>query len=108
MSRARPLVQQEQADNRKVWLLLCGGAAGLFAATLLLENNSSFFPSIARANQALSNPESSQSGPASAASTSFEQTEAELQAKELEERSQAAVLKGLQAARSRVTESDRQ
>ena len=37
----------------KVWLLLAGGAAALFGATIVIENNANFFPAIARANLAM-------------------------------------------------------
>ena len=40
-------------DKNKVWLILLGGAAGLFGITLAVESQSGLFPAIARSNQML-------------------------------------------------------
>ncbi len=48
---ARTLPKQE-VDKGGVWKVFIGGAVTLFLTTLALENNSSLFPAIARANQA--------------------------------------------------------
>ena len=49
---ARPLAAQPVRKD-KVWLLLAGGAAALFGATIALENNEQLFPAISRANRAM-------------------------------------------------------
>jgi hypothetical protein len=41
--------------NTQVWVVFIGGAASLFIATVLVENNGAWFPAIARANQFLAN-----------------------------------------------------
>ena len=50
---AKPLPKQDYIDKGKVWTVFIGGAAGLFLLTVAAENNSSWFPAIARANQAM-------------------------------------------------------
>lgn len=49
---ARPIAAQTVHKGR-VWLLLGGGSALLFGATIVVENNESFFPAISRANKAM-------------------------------------------------------
>lgn len=49
---AKPITVQTVHKGR-VWLLLGGGSALLFGATIVVENNESFFPAIARANKAM-------------------------------------------------------
>lgn len=49
MARALP---KPEIDKAKVWTTFIGGAAVLFLTTIALENNSSLFPAIAKANQA--------------------------------------------------------
>ena len=51
-SLARPLKAQT-VNKGKVWLVFVLGAAGLFGAAVLLENNERFFPAISRANKAM-------------------------------------------------------
>ena len=51
-SLARPLKAQT-VNKGKVWLVFILGAAGLFGAAVLLENNERFFPAISRANKAM-------------------------------------------------------
>ncbi len=53
MSAAKPIPQQ-QVNKGKVWLIFVLGAASLFGAAVVLENNSTFFPAISRANRAMS------------------------------------------------------
>ena len=48
---ARPLKKQA-IDKGQVWTTFIGGAVVLFLGTLAIENNSAFFPAIARANKA--------------------------------------------------------
>lgn len=50
---AKPLPKQEYIDKGKVWTIFIGGAASLFAITVAAENNKSWFPAIARANEAM-------------------------------------------------------
>lgn len=52
MDQAQPM-QARPYDKGKVWLVLIGGATGLFALTVAAENSSSLFPAISRANQAM-------------------------------------------------------
>ena len=49
MARALP---KPQIDKTKVWTTFIGGAVVLFLGTIAIENNPTFFPAIARANQA--------------------------------------------------------
>lgn len=51
-SLARALPQQK-VDKGKVWLIVVAGAVSLFGAAILLENNETFFPAIAKANKAM-------------------------------------------------------
>lgn len=50
---AKPLPKQENIDKGKVWTVFIGGAASLFLVTVAAENNKSWFPAIARANEAM-------------------------------------------------------
>eukprot|EP00775_Hariotina_reticulata_P012243 gene12243-12380_t len=50
MARALP---KQQIDKGKVWVVFIGSAASLFIMTVLAENNSSWFPAIAKANAAM-------------------------------------------------------
>jgi len=50
MARALP---KQQIDKGKVWVVFIGSAASLFILTVLSENNSAWFPAIARANAAM-------------------------------------------------------
>ncbi|KAK9830417.1 hypothetical protein WJX72_011648 [[Myrmecia] bisecta] len=50
--QARSLPKQ-QVKKGEVWLVFLLGAASLFGATVLLENNENFFPAISKANKAL-------------------------------------------------------
>lgn len=113
LSAAKPLTQTQANNKGKVWLIMVGAASGLFAATLLVENNTNFFPAIKRANTAMAaqrqaageGAEAAAAGEAGASTGSeAKQTfeEAEMQA-----RSEEAVLKGLQAARDRVSQSEK-
>jgi hypothetical protein len=44
----------KQAVNKgKIWIIFLLGATGLFGAALAIEKNSTFFPAIAKANQAM-------------------------------------------------------
>ena len=49
---AKPLAQPK-VDKGRVWLIFLVGAGGLFAGTVLLENNESLFPAIAKSNKVL-------------------------------------------------------
>mmetsp|Transcript_26162 Transcript_26162/g.66010 ORF Transcript_26162/g.66010 Transcript_26162/m.66010 type:complete len:265 (-) Transcript_26162:132-926(-) len=51
--QAKPLVLKQKVDKDKVWALFIGGAVVLFTTTIALENNTSLFPAIARANKAM-------------------------------------------------------
>ncbi len=51
-SLAKPL-RAQSVNKGKVWLVFVLGAAGLFSAAVLLENNERFFPAISRANKAM-------------------------------------------------------
>jgi len=51
--KARPLTLQQPVDKKTVWTLFIGGAIVLFGTTVVLENNASLFPAIARANKAM-------------------------------------------------------
>jgi hypothetical protein len=94
----------EGVNKGKVWLLLCGGAAGLFATTLLVENNEAWFPAIARANKQMSSTASEGDDGKVADST----PEGEEETIDVDSRAEAAVLEGLKAARDRVQERPRQ
>lgn len=52
LQAARPLPQRP-VDKGRIWLVLIVGASALFGATVLLENRASWFPAIAKANQAM-------------------------------------------------------
>jgi hypothetical protein len=97
LNQAQPLKSTEPVNKGKVWLLLCGGAAGLFVATLLIENNTAWFPAIARANvQMTSSREQEESDQETDAGADISQ------AIDVDARAEAAVLQGLKAARDRV------
>jgi hypothetical protein len=114
LQRAKPLTETQAVDKGKIWLVLCGGAAGLFAATVLLENMSMFFPAIARANQAMA--ASKKAGTADdnvdpsidvdTASMPPPDTEAIQREREIDAKSEQAVLAGLKAARERVMKDE--
>jgi hypothetical protein len=96
---ARPLPKQ-QIDKPKVWTTFVGGAAVLFLTTIALENNSSLFPAIAKANQA-----------ASEAKKKMEEVEKKSKQEEAEyqevSRQSALVEAGLREAKERlITASD--
>jgi hypothetical protein len=40
---------------QQVWVVFIGGAASLFIATVLVENNAAWFPAISRANKFIAN-----------------------------------------------------
>lgn len=108
LQAAKPLKGGPVVNKGKVWLLLCGGAAGLFAATVIAENNSKLFPAIARANQAMQDyRDRQQEGDKSpgAQSTSVPATVSESVPQELSS-TEDAVLKGMQAARERAAKKD--
>jgi len=50
---AAPLPKSDKLDKGKVWIVVIGGAAALFATTLLAENNEAWFPAISKANRAM-------------------------------------------------------
>jgi hypothetical protein len=109
MQRAKPLTQQRPVNKGKVWLLLCGGAAGLFAATLLVENWAGLFPAVARANQAMAaqkgaSEEKLQEQDSVSTEVAVAQPEARKSKADMQARSEQAVLEGLKVARERVTE----
>lgn len=58
-SLARALPQQK-VEKGKVWAVFILGAAGLFAGTILLENNEKLFPAISKANKAMAMARQSQ------------------------------------------------
>ncbi|GMH42941.1 hypothetical protein BSKO_10863 [Bryopsis sp. KO-2023] len=49
---AQPL-QKQEIKKSEIWLVFVVGTASLFGATLVLENNSSLFPAISKANKAM-------------------------------------------------------
>jgi hypothetical protein len=51
-SFARTLPKQK-VNKGKIWVIFLLGATGLFGAALAIERNTTFFPAIAKANQAL-------------------------------------------------------
>lgn len=51
-SLAKPL-RVQTVNKGRVWLLFILGASSLFGATILAENNETFFPAISRANKAM-------------------------------------------------------
>lgn len=51
-SLAKPL-QQQSVNKGKIWLIFLAGATGLFGAAVAIEKNSTLFPAIAKANQAM-------------------------------------------------------
>ena len=53
VTEAAKALPKQQFDKNKVWLILLGGAAGLFGLTVLLESQSGLFPAITRSNQLL-------------------------------------------------------
>ena len=113
LQAAKPLKGGPVVNKGKVWLLLCGGAAGLFAATVIAENNSNLFPAIARANQAMQEYRDKQQeedqNPAlqsNAQSTSVPTTVSESVPQELSSSTEDAILRGMQAARERVAKKD--
>jgi hypothetical protein len=112
MQAAKPLKEAE-VNKGKVWLLLCGGAAGLFVTAVIAENNDKLFPAIARANQAMQEyrqqrdeearaPDSQQDQPTVIEPT----TTIDPIPQELSSSTEDAVLRGIQAARERVSKKD--
>ncbi len=59
LSAAKALKEQEVPKGR-VWLLLAGGSAVLFGATVFLEKSTQLFPAISKANQAMSQSRTAQ------------------------------------------------
>ncbi|WPT13376.1 hypothetical protein PSENEW3_00001217 [Picochlorum sp. SENEW3] len=51
-SKAKPFKKQE-VNKGRIWLLFVLGASSLFGVTVLVENNSAWFPAIAKANKAM-------------------------------------------------------
>lgn len=104
---AQPLVAQKAVDKTKVWIVLCGGAAGLFALTILAENTKAVFPAISRANEALAAQRSKRSEPAPDPAAPPSQPvqgswiEDDASEKQPPDSAEQAVLAGLQAARER-------
>lgn len=103
---AQPLVAQKPVDKTKIWVVLCGGAAGLFALTVLAENMKQLFPAIARANEALAaqrtGPSKPAAEPAETPDTSQDKwIDTDASPKQPSDSSEQAVLAGLQAARER-------
>lgn len=111
METAKPLKKAE-VNKTKIWLLLCGGAAGLFALAVLAENNENLFPAIARANQAMQEYRGQKEGDSNdaqeqqqATSVPATATTPETVPEELSS-TDDAVLRGMQAARERVSKKD--
>ena len=52
VTAAKPL-QVQKVNKGRIWLLFVLGASSLFGATILLENNETWFPAISRANRAM-------------------------------------------------------
>lgn len=112
-----PPLSQRPVSKAKVWTVLCGGAAGLFALTILAENSKTFFPAISRANDALASQKTkAEEQPATPGPTSdFPPTLDQVQdttaasspsidstaSSKAQDSSEEAVLAGLQAARER-------
>jgi hypothetical protein len=51
-AKAQPF-QKVEVNKGRVWLLFVLGASSLFGVTVLVENNSAWFPAISRANKAM-------------------------------------------------------
>jgi len=83
----------------KVWLLLAGGAAALFGATIVIENNANFFPAIARANLAMRTNRNKQGSAAGLATATMEDSKADARLLD-------AVSQGLASASARSQKSD--
>jgi hypothetical protein len=106
---ARPLKSTETVNKGFVWVLFCGSASVLFAATLLVENRTPLFPAIARANRALATQResASQAPPGGAVDTAGAsggieaRRDAEAQSTTVE-----AFVKGMEAARGSASQSD--
>eukprot|EP00892_Ulva_mutabilis_P003901 jgi/Ulvmu1/1883/UM012_0040.1 len=103
---SQPLAPQP-VDKTKIWIVLCGGAAGLFALTVLAENNKQIFPAISRANDALAAQRAQRSQATSDPVPPQEPSQgswidADPAAQEPPSSSEQAVLAGLQAARERA------
>lgn len=103
---AKPLAKQP-VQKGKVWLLLAGGSATLFAATVLLER-SKVFPAIAKANEAMTVSKAAREDAADAEQQEQAldlQPEGSAWVEDAE--SSAAVLQGLQSASTRVLSEPR-
>ena len=50
---ARPLTLQQPVNKGKVWAIFVGSAVALYGSAVLLERNSTLFPSIYKANEAM-------------------------------------------------------
>lgn len=112
MAAAKPLTQTQPNNKGKIWLIMVGAASGLFAATVLVENNTNFFPAIKRANTAMAAQRQTSTAAADEAASAETVTSGSDDAKstfeeaEMQARSEEAVLKGLQAARDRVSQKE--
>ncbi|PNW86450.1 hypothetical protein CHLRE_02g086850v5 [Chlamydomonas reinhardtii] len=98
---AKPLPKQS-FDKGRVWTVFIGSAVTLFGATVLVEQNASWFPAISRANQAMKDATKRLQE-----MEEREKKEAEvlaLRQKEFDQqqRSAAAVEEGLKAAKAKV------
>ena len=100
-------------NKTKIWVLLCGGAAGLFALTILSERNTGIFPAISRANEALEaqraknksdtqDTYSASSGPQEMDQALGGPIDTTAASAREQDSSEDAVLAGLQAARERA------
>jgi hypothetical protein len=106
MQSARPLGNTPQVNKTSVWLLLCGSASVLFAATLLAENRTPLFPAITRANRAMAvqrDIASQESLPIDTAANTATELHEEA---EVQSATEDAFLKGMQAARGRASQKD--
>ena len=107
-SLAKPVKKQE-VNKGKVWLLFVLGASTLFGVTIVVENNSAWFPAISRANKAMASAQAALAKKEEQGVNKkqivdknemmLEEREDDITSDEEEDRLQQAVLSGIAEAR---------
>lgn len=98
-SKAKPFKKQE-VNKGRIWLLFVLGASSLFGVTVLVENNSAWFPAIAKANKAMQASMKAMEEQEKLAAMQAVENEIQEKEKVEQDRLENAVLAGIQQASS--------
>lgn len=98
-SKAKPFKKQE-VNKGRIWLLFVLGASSLFGVTVLVENNSAWFPAIAKANKAMQASMKAMEEQEKLAAMQALENEIQEKEKVEQDRLENAVLAGIQQASS--------